>query len=229
MEPIRVFAGYDPDEALAFSVFAHSVHRQASRPVSVQPVMLSQLKGKWHRPRDPLQSTEFAFSRFLVPWLCGYQGWAIFADGDMLCLADVAELWALRDEQHDVMVVKHICRDAPAAGADTKFLGRAQTHYPRKYWSSLMLLNCARCTALTPGYVAQAPGLELHQLAWTELIGELPDVWNHLVGVDAHRSDARIAHYTLGMPFFHGFRECRYAAEWRAEKHLMMAYAGRGD
>ena len=221
---IRLFAGYDADEALAFSVFAHSVHRRASTPVSVQPVILSQLKGQFERPRDPLQSTAFSFSRFLVPWLCGYEGWALFADGDMVCLADIAELWALRDARCKVQVVQ---REAQAC-APAKFLGRPQSPYPRKNWSSVMLFNCARCTVLTPEYVATAPGLDLHGFKWiadADDIGSLPPEWNHLVGVDAPRADAKIVHYTLGMPFFIGFNECEYANEWRSERDAMMAYA----
>jgi lipopolysaccharide biosynthesis glycosyltransferase len=36
-----------------------------------------------------------------------YSGWAIFADGDMVCQADISELWALRDDSKAVQVVKH--------------------------------------------------------------------------------------------------------------------------
>ncbi len=224
---VRVFAGYDADEAVAFSVFAHSVHRRASVPVSVQPVMLSQLKPHFDRPRDPLQTTEFSFSRFLVPWLCGYEGWALFCDGDMICQADVAELWALRDAHFKVQVVKRQTQHVTA----TKFLGRSQSAYPRKNWSSVMLFNCARCRVLTPEYVNAAPGLDLHGFKWIDDadIGELPGAWNHLVGVDAPRGDAKIIHYTLGMPFFRGFAECEFAGEWRAERDALVAYAGKGN
>lgn len=228
MNVVRVFVGYDADEALAFSVFAHSVHRRASLPVSVQPVMLSQLKAAFDRPRDPLQSTAFSFSRFLVPWLCGFEGWALFCDGDMICQADIAELWALRDGRCKVQVVK---RETQAC-SPKKFLDRPQSAYPRKNWSSVMLFNCARCQVLTPEYVATAPGLDLHGFSWIENaadIGALPAGWNHLVGVDAPDGAAKIVHYTLGMPFFHGYSECEFASDWRSERDAMMAYAGKGD
>ena len=52
---IRVFIGYDPREALAFSVLAYSIHARASRPVSIAPIMLSQLQGVMTRERHPLQ------------------------------------------------------------------------------------------------------------------------------------------------------------------------------
>lgn len=226
MEQVRIFVGYDPREALAFSVFAHSVHKRASIPVSVQPLMLSQLRGVFQRQREPLQSTDFAFTRFLVPYLCDYDGWALFCDGDMICREDIAELWALRDASKSVQVVK---RPEQVVDDPVKFLGQIQTAYPRKNWSSVMLFNCAMCRVLTPEYVEKASGLDLHTFAWAmheNDIGDLPAEWNHLVSVDAPNPAAKLVHFTLGMPFFHGLRECEYASEWRAERDAMMAYAG---
>ena len=78
--------------AVAFQVLTHGIHVRASRPTLLQPLMLSQLGGLLTRERHPLQSTEFAFSRFLVPFLCGFRGWALFMDCDMLVLDDIARL-----------------------------------------------------------------------------------------------------------------------------------------
>jgi hypothetical protein len=221
MRPIRVFIGFDPREDVAFSVLAHSIHARASEPVSIAPVMLDQLKGVYRRERNPLQSTEFSFSRFLTPWLCGFEGWAIFMDCDMLMLDDVAKLWAMRDERYAVQVVKH--EHVPKE--DVKFLGAVQTKYQKKNWSSVMLMNCAKCTALTPDYVNRATGLELHQFKWLgddALIGAIPSRWNHLVGYDAPRDDAALVHYTIGGPYFDEYRDCEYAAEWRRERDAML-------
>ena len=221
MEPIRIFIGYDTREAVAFSVLAHSIHRRASAPVSIAPVMLDQLKGVFKRDVNPLQSTQFSFSRFLVPYLCGYQGWAVFMDCDMLVLDDIARLWALRDERYAVQVVKHV----HVPKEDVKFLGAVQTRYEKKNWSSVMLMNCARCRALTPEYVNSASGLQLHQFKWLEgdqLIGEIPARWNHLVGYDAPRADASLVHYTIGGPYFDEYRDCEYAREWREERDDML-------
>ena len=218
---IRVFIGYDRREDAAFSVLSHSIQRLASEPVSITPVMLSQLRGVFGRPENPLQSTEFSFSRFLTPWLCDYRGWAIFMDNDMLARDDVAKLWRLRDESFAVQVVKH--HHVPTE--DTKFLGKAQTRYEKKNWSSVMLMNCARCTALTPEYVNKASGLELHQFKWLEgdhLIGGLPHGWNHLVDYDPYDPDASIVHFTAGGPYFEEYQDCDYAGDWFAEKKLML-------
>jgi hypothetical protein len=221
MEPVRVFIGFDAREAIAFSVLSFSIHRRASVPVSIAPLMLSQLRGVFGRSRHPLQSTDFAFSRFLVPYLSGFSGWSVFMDCDMLVLDDVARLWALRDDRFAVQVVKHDHRPREAI----KFLGQAQTRYPKKNWSSVMLFNNTRCRALTPDFVNTATGLELHQFKWLpdeSLIGELPPRWNHLVGYDPPTRDASLVHFTLGGPYFDAFRECEFAAEWRAELEAML-------
>jgi lipopolysaccharide biosynthesis glycosyltransferase len=218
---IRIFIGYDAREAVAFSVLAHSIHRRASEPVAIAPVMLEQLKGVYRRERNPLQSSDFSFSRFLTPWLCGYEGWAIFMDCDQLVLEDIARLWALRDERYAVQVVKH--HHVPKE--EVKFLGEKQSKYEKKNWSSVMLMNCARCRALTPEYVNTASGLELHQFKWLEsdaLIGEIPARWNHLVGYDAPRPDAALVHYTTGGPYFPEYEKCEYSREWFAERADML-------
>lgn len=171
-EPARVFIGYDPREEVAVNVLSASFQAHASIPIQIAQVRLDQLKGVYTREPDPKQSTAFSFSRFLVPWLAGYRGWALFIDADMLCLGDIAELWALRDERMAVQVVKHHHDCAPGL----KFQGMPQTPYGRKNWSSVMLFNCGRCRALTPEFVNSATGLELHQFRWLPdaEIGELP-------------------------------------------------------
>ena len=223
---IPVYVGYDTREEVAFSVLSYSIHRRASRPVSVTPIMLTQLGGVFTRDKHPLQSTEFSFSRFLTPWLSGYSGWSVFMDCDMLMREDIAALWALRDERYAVMVVKH--QHVPRE--TEKFLGMPQSKYEKKNWSSVMLFNNARCTALTPEYVSTASGLELHQFKWLEgdeAIGALPGRWNHLVDYDPPRADAALVHYTLGGPYFPDYAACEYADEWRAERDRMIAATGR--
>lgn len=218
---INVQIGFDGREAVAFNVLAYSIHRRASAPVAIAPVMLSQLRGVFQRERHPLQSTDFSFSRFLAPSLSGYSGWTLFMDCDMLMLDDITNLWALRDDRYAVMVVKH--RHVPKE--ERKFLNEPQTRYEKKNWSSVMLFNNARCTALTSDYVNSASGLELHQFKWLDnedLIGALPARWNHLVGYDAPDPDAALVHYTLGGPYFDAYRDCEYAPHWFAERDAML-------
>ena len=224
---IRVLVGFDPRETVAFHVLSHSILARASEPVCIAPLMLSQLGSTLTRDRHPLQSTDFSFSRFLTPHLSGYAGWSLFMDCDMLMLEDVASLWALRDERYAVMVVKHDHKPKETV----KFLGEPQSAYEKKNWSSVMLFNNARCTALTAEYVNRASGLELHQFKWLpdeSAIGSLPARWNHLVGYDAPRRDAAIVHYTLGGPYFEAYATCEYADEWRAERDAMLSVTERG-
>ncbi|WP_143593515.1 glycosyltransferase [Synechococcus sp. 1G10] len=215
----RVFIGYDRREEVAVNVLTASFQAHASIPVQIGQVRLDQLRGVYTRERDPNQSTDFSFSRFLVPWLAGYQGWALFIDADMLCLGDIAELWALRDESMAVQVVKHQheCEEG------LKFQGMPQTPYGRKNWSSVVLFNCERCTALTPEFVNTATGLELHQFRWLadREIGELPPEWNVLVGVQPIPAAAKVLHYTLGGPWFDDCLDMPESQRWLEAREAM--------
>jgi len=220
---IKIFIGFDPRETVAFHVLTHSIHARASKPVTVAPLMLLQLDGLMWRERNPLQSTDFSFSRFLVPYLCEFDGWALFMDCDMLVLDDMAKLWELRDDRFAVQVVKHDHQPEET----TKFLGAPQTKYEKKNWSSVMLFNCAKCRALTPEYVNSASGLDLHRFNWLDsedLIGEIPHNWNLLVGYDdpIPAEDVSNVHYTIGGPYFEEYRDTDYSGEWFVEKDAML-------
>ena len=170
---IRIFIGYDPREAIAYHVLCHSILSRSTRPVLITPLALSHIKDVMWRPRHNLQSTDFSFSRFLVPYLCNFADWAIFMDCDMLVLDDIANLWELKDDKFDVMCVKH--NHAPKE--TKKFLDQPQTQYEKKNWSSVMLFNSQKCTVLTPKYVNEETGLNLHRFNWVgddTLIGDLP-------------------------------------------------------
>ena len=226
--PIRVFIGFDSKEPIAYHVLAHSILRRASVPMSVTPLVQDQLRkmGVYRRDRGLTESTEFSLTRFLVPYLCGYTGYAIFMDCDMLCLTDLAELHQLfaGDERtcppEAVWVVKHDY----VPKAETKFLGNVQTKYPRKNWSSVIIFNNERCRALTPDYVNKATGLELHRFLWTtdDRIGSLPLDMNYLVG-ESGQCDGppRIIHYTNGGPWFQELPLGDHDKEWLEELDSM--------
>ena len=213
---INVYIGFDPREAVAYNVLASSIQTRSSEPVSICPLMLTQLRMFMTRPRHQLQSTDFSFSRFLVPFLSGFKGYSIFLDCDMLVLDDISRLWALRDEQYAVQVVKHDHRPVETV----KFLGEPQSCYEKKNWSSVMIFNNAKCGMLSPEYVNSATGLDLHQFKWLKddlLIGSLPNRWNHLVGYDPKTADVSLVHYTLGGPYFPEYANCEYSDHWRTE------------
>ncbi len=213
--PLRIFIGYDKNEIVAYHTLVQSLIDTSSTPLAVTPLALDNLASVFRRERNQLQSTEFSFSRFLVPYLSGYQGWSLFMDCDMLVMEDVANLFALADNRYATMVCQHdyVPRDS------IKFLGQTQTKYEKKNWSSVILFNNAKCDALTPDYVNTATGLELHQFKWLKgdhLIGSLPLRWNHLVGEYDAIPDPANVHYTVGGPYFDEYAACDYSREWFA-------------
>lgn len=210
---IRIFIGYDEGEKIAFHVLAESIRKQSSEPISITPIDLNTLRNHFIRDKVSNQSTEFAFSRFMVPYLSNYEGWSIFMDCDMLLRTDINELWKLRDNDYAVMCVKHDYEPKQ----DVKFRGAKNEKFPKKNWSSLMLMNNAKCKLLTPEYVRTASGLELHQFKWLESerdIGAIPKTWNWLVGEYEYNPLANNVHFTLGGPYFYDYVNCDYSKEW---------------
>lgn len=213
---IPVFLGFDRKETIAYHVFAHSILSRSSQPVSIIPLNRRNMQAQFTRPRGEKDSTDFSNSRWIIPYLMDYQGWAIFADCDMLMRGDIAQLWALRDDRYSVMVRKHV----HVPEEQKKFLGLTQEKYGRKNWSSLMLMNCSRLRMLTRHLVnAGMHGLWFHQFQFLpdEEIGDLPVGWNHLVGYDQHNVEADLVHFTtLGPWHAPDNRDIEYSDEWRS-------------
>ncbi len=209
---IPIFIGYDSKVKIAYHVLAESILRNSSTPVTISPINLSNLKNIYTRKQDPLASTEFSFSRFLVPHLMNYNGWAIFMDSDMVMLSDITELWNLKNEDYAIQVCKHDYTPS----SKNKFLGNNQTIYAKKNWSSLMLMNCSKCKTLTPEYVNTRSGLELHQFKWLDenLIGSIPLEWNWLVGEYPYKKEVHNIHFTEGGPYFKDYKNTEYANKW---------------
>jgi lipopolysaccharide biosynthesis glycosyltransferase len=218
MTPIPVFVGYDPREAIAYHVCVNSIIRLASRPVAIVPVALNLFQDYTETHTDG--SNDFIYSRFLVPHLMNYSGWAVFIDGDMILRDDIVNLWNLRESHKDVMVVKHAYKTSRAE----KYLGSKNEDYPRKNWSSVILWNCATESnrQLTPEFVQNQPGSFLHRFSWIQdsNIGELPVEWNWLPDEFGANPDAKLLHYTLGTPCFYDFAQTPQADEWHRERIL---------
>jgi len=209
---INLYVGYDEREAIAYHVFCHSVIKNTSLPVKITPLVLSQLKefNETHQDR----SNDFVYSRFLTPYLNEFDGWAIFADGDMICQADLKELMGMADPNKALMVVKHDYQTK----ASIKYLGNINENYPRKNWSSVILWNCShpKHKILTPEFVSNQTGKFLHRFSWLDDndIGELPVEWNWLACEYEKNTDAKLIHYTLGTPCFKDFRDTDMAEIW---------------
>lgn len=228
MTPLRLFIGFDSRETAAYHVLCHSILRHASGPVSITPLVQSQLreKGLYLRERSKTESTEFSLTRFLVPHLSGYGDFSIFMDCDMLVTADIYDLLKLakadekKNTYRSVWCVQHDYTPKTKLKMDNQM----QTIYPRKNWSSLMVFRNKFCERLTPEYVNTASGLDLHRMAWAgddpRNIGALPLEWNWLVGEYERNDDANCYHYTLGGPWFRNHQHCEHAQEWFDELGL---------
>jgi len=214
---IPIFIGFDGREAIDYSVLSNSIVRHSSSPVSINPIKLSNLS--FYKETHTDGSTEFSYSRFLVPYLMDYKGWAIYMDSDMLCLSDVTELWNLIDDQFALMCVQHNYQTKQ----HTKMWGVPNNNYPRKNWSSLMLINCGHPTvrSLTPSTIETSTGAHLHQFEWldTRLIGSLPTKWNWLADEYGTTDDASLVHYTLGSP--DEYKQPPMSELWFAEFKLL--------
>lgn len=209
---LTLVVGFDQREAVAYHVFCQSVIDKSTVPVQFLPLAENMLQDYKEVHTDG--SNKFIYSRFLTPYLMDFSGWAIFADGDMVCEADIAELWALRDVSKAVQVVKHDYKTK----ANKKYLGNKNEDYPRKNWSSLILWNCAHPenNVLTPEFIQSQPGSYLHRFSWLtdELIGELPQEWNWLAIEYPENPAAKLIHYTLGTPCFKDYENQSMSERW---------------
>lgn len=223
---LRVFIGFDsrfpePARVLAWSIFKHT-----TVPVHVSYLDINHLKTVYgfDRVADPLASTEFTYSRFLVPYLCNYDGKAVFMDNDMLCCGDIAELDALDMTGLALRVVKH----EHTASSHMKMYGAIQTNYPRKNWSSLMLMDCSKLRLWTKNAVERCSGAYLHRFQDIpdEAIGDLPTGWNVLLDVDKPCDDigsVKLLHWTEGGPWYEKYAACAHSDLWYKARADMYA------
>lgn len=216
---INIYVGYDEREAIAYHTFCNSIIRNSSVPVSFTPLALNNLKNYTETHTDG--SNAFIYSRFLVPFLNNYQGWAIFADGDMICNGDIAELMKYADDTKAVCVVKHDYETK----YPRKYLGNKNENYPRKNWSSVILWNCAhpKNKILSPTFIQSATGSQLHRFSWLddEDIGEIKPSWNWLAMEMSRNPSAKLIHYTIGTPCFPEYADCDHADLWWKEYKLV--------
>lgn len=190
---LRIFIGYDPRAAVQFHVLAHSLLEHSSIPLQIIPLKLDTL------PLKRRGITEFTFSRFLVPWLCQFEGEALFLDSDILCTGDIAEL-------------------LEAADGFTKTGVAIVGTYPEYERAAVMLFNCAHRdnTKLTPEFIETTKD-PLHLIKWT-LPWKLPNRFNFLVGYDdpawCKGQTPTLIHYTKGVPAWPETANCDYADHW---------------
>ena len=217
---MKVYVGWDSREDIAYQVCQHSIKRK-DPDAEVIPLKQNDMRqdGIYTRAVDKLASTEFTFSRFFIPYLNDYKGWAVFCDCDFVWRVPTTELEQYCDDSKAVVCVQHDYKPKESRKMD----GQVQTVYPRKNWSSMVLWNCGhpKNKILTPELLNSESPKFLHRFSWLddEDIGSLPHVYNWLVGWYKEPQDGipKILHYTEGGPWFDGYRECDYADVWKKE------------
>lgn len=220
VKPLKIFIGWDSREDIAYQVARQSILDTASVPVDIIPLKQKELRKEelYWRKRDKLASTEFTFTRFLVPELTNFEGWALFIDCDFVAVADVKKLFAQANDQYAVMCAQHDY--TPKEGV--KMDGKAQLPYPRKNWSSMMLINCGHPSnkQLTKELVndPNIDGKYLHRFSWLKdsEVGKISHEWNWLVNWYHEPKDGKpkFIHYTEGGPWFEEYQDCEYANEY---------------
>jgi len=206
---IDLFYGFDPREEVGCHTFVSSVIHHASEPVRFTPLRGDQRDG----------SNAFTYARFLIPHLMEYRGWALFCDGaDMIVKDDIAGLWAMRNEFLAVQVVQHDYRTKHRRKYVGTQMEADNRDYPRKNWSSVMLINCAHYDwrRITPETIAKMSGEDLHGLTFIRdrYIGSLPPEWNWLADEHGEWERASLLHWTAGIPAWPMYGKSPHAKDW---------------
>lgn len=240
-EPFKVYLGWDSREPVASEICAHSICRHTRQTVKfhflkhrnlrkaglfIRPWMIEGSTGQYRDLLDDKSfSTEFSHTRFLIPEIQMFGGWALFLDADMIFLGDIKKLFDLRDNKYAVMCVKH---NHDVKSDHIKMDGRYQQKYFRKNWSSFVLWNCSHPSnqKMRKERVNFMPGRDLHAFAWLkdEEIGSLPKEYNYISGVSPKLPlyengpiKPEVIHYTEGGPWLQECKNVPYADTWDDE------------
>lgn len=196
MQEVTIFIGYEERQRVAAETLRYSLVKNSAASLDIVLLGKETVTPYYHRPRHPLQSTEFTFYRFCIPELMQHRGVALYLDCDMLVLGDISEVLKLDMSVHAIRVVKQ----KQTVGKAHKMGGELQTPYDRKNWSSFMLMDCTKLGLWNWDSVNTWNGLDLQQFRGISdgLIGDIPLVWNSLDYCD---SDTKNIHYTSGGPW----------------------------
>jgi|TARA_B110000977_G_scaffold180050_1_gene239268 lipopolysaccharide biosynthesis glycosyltransferase len=217
---INIFVGFDQKESIAYHAFVQSLIDSSSIPLSITPLAENNLNIYNEKHLDG--TNKFTYSRFLVPYLMNFKGWAIYFDGDMVCLSDVKDLIRNFDTNKAVSVIKHDYKTKNSV----KYFGQKNEDYPRKNWSSVIIWNCEhpKNKILTPDFIESMNGAFLHRFKWLDNveIGELDKKWNWLAVEYPEIKDANLIHYTLGTPCFEEYKNTSMANYWKKAFNRLM-------
>ena len=222
IDKLTFYIGYDPKEDIAYRVCKKSLLDKSTVDLKINSLKLYELVAKdiYTRELDPLASTEFTYSRFLIPALMNFKGWAIFCDCDFLFFEDISKIFNSIDGEKAVYCVKHDYTPKEKHKMD----GKKQSIYPRKNWSSLIVFNCSHPSnrKLDIDLVNSETGAYLHQFKWLKdsEIGSLDERWNWLEGWTSLKNNnlPYAVHFTRGGPWFAEWQDVEFASEWTEER-----------
>ena len=210
---MRIFIGYESRYPETYEVCKASILR-FNKAHDIQPIIKEEMVDKgYHRPVQG-ESTDFAFTRFLVPYLCDYTGYALFCDSDFLWRSDPQEICSFKEKKYAVHVVKHA---QLVVSEHSKMNNKVNRPYNKKYWSSLMYINCSKAQNLTIESINNADASDLHGFKWLKNdneIGDLPVTYNTLVGY-YNIANPKAVHFTDGGPWLISYENVPYADEWK--------------
>ena len=222
IDNINFFIGYDSKEDIAYRVCKNSLLKRSTINVKVNSLKIEELIAKkfYNRSIDPLASTEFTYTRFLIPELMSFKGWAVFCDCDFLFFENIANLFKNLDDSKAIYCVQHDYTPKEKHKMD----GQKQTIYPRKNWSSFIIFNCSHPSnkKLNIEIVNSESGSFLHQFKWLKdnEIGSLDERWNWLEGWTSKKNNSYpyAVHFTRGGPWFEEWQDVEFANEWLKER-----------
>ena len=218
LQPVSLWIGCDYTsfgQSLANLVCERSAAAHIDHSMTIQRLNVDELAKMGYMRTDPLASTQFTYTRFLVPYLCNYTGYAVFCDNDFVWESDPMELIRkYTDPTKAVSCVKHQYSQCPSS---SKMNGVPQVWYPRKNWSSMMVFNCAHpsCRNLTLDAINTRPAAWLHRMEWCsdDEIQSVPHEYNYLVGY-YHDRVPKAIHYTDGGPWYKDYQNVEFATNW---------------
>ena len=222
IDNLNFFIGYDSKEDIAYRICKSSLLKKSSINLKITSLKIDELivRNFYNRGKDPLASTEFTYTRFLIPALMDYKGWAIFCDCDFLFMEDISNLFKDIDDSKAVYCVKHDYHPTEKHKMD----GQKQTIYPRKNWSSFIVFNCEHPSnkKLNVDIVNSESGSYLHQFKWLQddEIGSLDERWNWLEGWTSNynKKTPFAVHYTRGGPWFEEWQDVEFGKDWLNER-----------
>ena len=199
--PIKIFVGCDPNncDLEQMMVLDYSIKKHTSEPYEIVWMQLSKdPKNFWYSNPEKNEGwhtedwvTPFSGFRWAIPAYCNYEGRAIYMDGDVIILSDIADLWNHPINDGSIVIAK-----------GEPFVKRL----------CVALWDCKRAQKYLPNIDEMRRDPKAHAKLMN-MIGENPQLvtpfnnnYNCLDGEDLPITDIKILHYTdIDTQFSHAY------------------------